>query len=214
MTTPVWLEVAKIIVSALKEIAWPLAAGLIAFAYRSDIRSLLPRVSKAGLSGVELDPIQSQQKVADSNKPPGQLKQLPGLSRTLLIEEVEKNLHKELEEIKEDDRITLLVRVLAQSRLETLFERIYRVIFGSQIDGLKKLKSMSSVSLDEARNFFETYRIKNPEVYTDYGFDGWIGFLINEKLIMLENDRVSITEIGRDFLTYLGARGLRLTKPF
>jgi hypothetical protein len=129
------METFKTIVALLTGIAWPAAVVGIAFAYRSDIRSILPRLRKAGPTGIELDAVQLQQKEAKTDAPPGELKALPGIGRTKAIEAIDRELHAALKIHDENSRIDILVRFLAQARLGPAFERIYRVIFGSQIAG-------------------------------------------------------------------------------
>jgi hypothetical protein len=54
----------------------------------------------------------------------------------------------------EDEKRDLFIRVLAQSQLEATFERIYNMIFGSQIAGLRRLNELGRVSIEDARAFF------------------------------------------------------------
>ena len=73
----------------------------------------------------------------------------------------------------------MLIRQLAVARLSTVFERIYSLLFGSQIVGLRRLAHSDKASLEEAKDFFEPYRRQYEEFYKDYGFEGWLGFLLN-----------------------------------
>ncbi len=208
------IELAKTFATTLTGIAWPAVVGFIAFFYRSEIRSILPRVRKAGPIGIELDAVQQQQKEAKADAPSGELKPLPGINRTKALEAVERNLHDSLKIYDENNRLDILVSYLAQARLELSFERIYRVIFGSQIEGLRHLSEVGQVSFDEARAFFDRVKEKYPELYEDYGFAGWLGFLESEYLVHRNGNFIEITDFGRDFLAYLANRRLPEGKAF
>src|SRR5437764_12763105 len=84
------------LIDALKGLWWPLAAVIIAVVYKAEIRSLLPRLRKAGPTGVEFDPADAQKAsaadVATATEP-GKLKEFPGIIRTPAIERVERQLH-------------------------------------------------------------------------------------------------------------------------
>lgn len=193
----------------LKGIAWPIAIVLIALAFKVEIRALLPRLRKAGPTGVELDPAEQQREAPNSTAvttTSDVIKDLPGISRTPAMEALERGIHAELQKRPEGDRVALAVRALAQSQLETAFERIYQWIFGSQILGLRRLHERTTVSVEDARQFFEEFRSKDPTAYGSYGFNEWLGFLINQGLVRRDGDAVTITEIGRDFLQYLFAQ--------
>jgi hypothetical protein len=102
----------------------------------------------------------------------------------------------------------LLIRNLAQARLEAQFGKIYAVIFGSQIHGLVELKARRKIPTAQALAYYQEYEKANPEMYRGYGFAGWIGFLRNTGLITQTDDDVVITEVGDDFLSWLDASKL------
>ena len=214
---PVYLQIANLAVDLLKQIAWPLAAVLIALSFRAEFRALLPKLRRVGPTGLEFE-VERQQIRAAVVAAPGELKELPGLSRTQAMARVERLLHDRLHQsiTKQEDREDLLVRLLAQSHLETLFEQTYRLIFGSQISALKILNQHQGVTVSEAdaRAHFERLKELHPEVYQHYGYEQWLGFLLGRDLIMRSDDTFAITDIGRDFLLYLTAKGLPENKPF
>jgi hypothetical protein len=204
---------------ALKGIWWPLAAVIVAIVYKMEFRSLLPRLRKAGPTGVEFDPAQQQASVTAGGAPPapGQLREFPGLVRTPVIEQVERQLHANLgglTNLSDEEKRDLLVRVLAQTQLEAAFDRTYNIIFGSQIVLLRRLNDLGRMSLADARAFYDTYAVaKFPEVYSQYSFDQWIHFLSNNFLVTLGDGFVEATELGRNFLVHLTNRRLTEYKP-
>jgi hypothetical protein len=118
--------------------------------------------------------------------------------------------------IDPEKQIDVLVRHLAAARLGRNFEQIYRVIFGSQIAGLKALASASggSTSREESASFFDGVKAKFPEFYEKNTFDEWIQYPKTAGLVTQTGDQISITELGREFLIYLGAVQLSENKPF
>jgi hypothetical protein len=202
-------------------LAWPGMILSCAIYFGREIRSLAPRISEVGVSGVKIAPLgpdkAEQQKIEAERAVDAasiQLKDIPGLSRTEAIAELEKRLHALLTAVSAEERVDRLVRLLAESRLEAEFERIYRVIYGSQIAGLRILNMERRVSIEDARKRFEPIAAAYPEAYRDYGFDGWLGFLINTGLVERKGDMLELSPLGRDFLLFLTARGMREDKPF
>ena len=212
---PVYMQIVNLAVDLLKQIAWPTAAVVIALLFRGELRALLPKLRRVGPTGLEFE-VERQQIRATTVTAPGELKELPGLSRTHAMARVERLLHDGLRQstTKPEDREDLLVRLLAQSHLETFFEQTYRLIFGSQISALKCLNQGIKASEADAKAYFESLKELHPEVYQHYGYEQWLGFLLGRDLIMRSDGTFEITDIGRDFLFYLTAKGLPENKPF
>ncbi len=108
------------------------------------------------------------------------------------------------------DRQAQLVRALAISRLLASHEFVYNRIFGSQIEGLKRLDEIGSISVEAARDFFRPYAEKFPQLYTNYPFENWLGFMLTSGLVRRDGDQLFPTEFGHAFLVYL--REVRLTE--
>jgi hypothetical protein len=144
----------------------------------------------------------------------GELKELPGLTRTPPIAAIEKSIHKALEIYKPETYVDLLVRHLAQSRLETVFERVYGAIYGSQIAGLRELiKRGGKISMADAVKGFDEAKSRSA-FPANFTFDLWLQFLKAFDFIEAEDNEIRITDIGKDFLLYLSARGLPENKPY
>ena len=116
--------------------------------------------------------------------------------------------------IKEDERIGLLVLLLAQNQMISAFERIYRLIIGSQIAGLRQLNSVAKANIFDAVRFFENVKEKWPQEYENVEFDSWIDFLRRFNLIQQSDEIIEITDLGRDFLSYLKMQRLSEAKPY
>ena len=46
-----------------------------------------------------------------------------------------------------------------------------------------------------------------PEFYTNYPFDGWLGFLVNQGLTTREGEIVSLLPAGKAIISYMQMRG-------
>ena len=208
------------LVGALKGLWWPVAAVVIAAVYKTEFRSLLPRLRRAGPTGVEFDPAGQQQAAqvattAANTPAPGQLREFPGMVRTAAMERLERQLHAQLAAMTtpDDEKRDLLIRVLAQAQLEAAFERFYNMIFGSQIAALRRLNEFGHASVQDSRAFFEPYASQYPQIYNNYSFEQWANFLKNVGLVVQNGNFFEITDLGRDFLIYITARRLTELKP-
>ncbi|EHP92853.1 hypothetical protein [Methylorubrum extorquens] len=198
-----------------RSLAWPIVVTIIAFRYKDEFKQVTPRVKRLGPSGLELDVPNAQEHVTnDVLSSSGNLK-----SKTYMpkpsppIAALEERLRIEVEKIEEANRVDVLLRELATTRLVAAFEFILSLIFGSQIEGLKALDERSQVTVEEAKEFFKQYYNTNPDFYTK-GFEGWIGFLEVQELVKQENGMVRITDFGREFLVFLTQRRLPYSKPY
>jgi hypothetical protein len=219
MTPEVTLGLFKLI----EGMAWPLVVVILAVVYKHDILSLKPllgRVRKAKLwkVEVEVDAADQQQKAGalvsvDVSSGTIELKELPGLTRTEAIGNLERELHVNLKNVTEN-QVDILIRNLAQARLETAFGIVYAGIFGSQIVGLNELAARRKVAATEAYTFYQEFEKKYPEIYAGYGFSGWIGFLKDRGLVAQTGDDIRITPLGDDFLTWLRATKLSRNKAW
>jgi hypothetical protein len=197
-----------LLVDLVKGIAWPALIFALVYVFRAPLKELIPRVRKAGPTGIELEVHQT----AVVNKWAGELKSLPGLLRTPPIESLEKTLHSQLEYTKEGERTDLLVNRLAVAQLASVFERVYGAIFGSQIAGLRTLANAGgTLTTADALRYFDEAKSNKPELKVEFG--AWLEFLRAFSLIKIENEKISITDLGRDFLLYLTAQNLNEAKP-
>jgi hypothetical protein len=234
-------ETFKTLVTLIIGISWPVAAVWIARIYQLDIRLLLPRVRKAGPTGIEFDAVQQQQhnksdvlpgelkapaetaeateiaavsKQLETDKSSGQLKMLPGVNRSKAVAVLEEKLHESLKNYSVDIHVDILLHYLAEARLETIFEKIYRGIFGSQIAALRLVSKSPRATFADLFKLFFPYKEKDQEFYEKYGFEGWMGFLETEGLLITKNENIEITDLGLEFLQYLDRRRLPENKPY
>ncbi len=224
--SPVLLEYFKTVIDLIKGVAWPAALLMIVFMFKAEFRPLIERIIKLGPGGVEIGPRlaekQGQAEVSDpdvlQSTAEGELKELPGRWRSDALAIIEHKLHRSLSDliesgkIERESQIDFLVNELAITRLVGFFDRIYSLIFGSQIRGLIHLNQFGSATIAEARELYEQSKAADPEFYGDYSFESWLGFLKDNDLIAADDSKLRLTPLGQDFVRYLNLPGRVLAK--
>ncbi len=100
---------------------------------------------------------------------------------------------------------------------ELMFERIYNLIFGTQISVLVWLRNnLAGIWYAALANVYEQWRT-NDEILKNYSLDNYIGFLIANGLIVPVEEvggrKFRITDFGLDFLSFIDRRGYSQYKP-
>src|SRR5450631_1268821 len=103
------MEWAHLGIDLIKSLAWPVVVFVIAWLFHDELRKKIPGLTKAGPSGFEFD---VQRAITVQSSTSGELKELPGLTRTPPIAAIEKSIHKALEIYKPETYVDLLVRHL------------------------------------------------------------------------------------------------------
>lgn len=203
-----WLEWVKVGADLLKGIAWPLAAFALVWMFRDQIRPRLGHLRKLGTGGVEFDaqPLEPRQTHGGVLQP---IPPHPMKTVNALIDAIQS----ELTRYQDDYRETVLVASLAQARVDAAFEYIFGLIFQSQISALREV-AVSPIALQEARKLYETRIVPtNPELYSTLDFDVWTRFLIGQQLVKIEDEVVSITDAGIDFLLFVDTKKVGMIRP-
>ena len=116
--------------------------------------------------------------------------------------EIENDLKKKLEE-SPYKKMDIIVRDSTNYRIATEFERIYRIIYGSQMRLLRNLDTCKELSKKETIKFFKQEKRKIPD--SDIEFEPWVRFLVSQGLLSYSEDEYKITNKGRAFITYVAA---------
>ena len=105
----------------------------------------------------------------------------------------------------EPETFEVLVRNLAHIAWIAYSERIYRLIFGSQIAALKFLHENGRRPEVDIRNFFSDAAHRYSDFYGTYPFEKWVGFMEGQSLIIRSRNEatVEITKSGRGFLIWM-----------
>lgn len=204
------------IVDLIKALAWPVAVGVIVWRIGPKfLDAIRGRAVNVEGFGVRASITTVEQQITSPDNPVN----LPALAPATptpppvvreLVQLVEQQIRTELALYAPADREPALINALAASRVRGQHEFNYNRIFGSQIEGLKQLDQLGGATVDQARAFFEPYAKQYPNVYENYGFDGWLSFMLKAGLVAREGDRLTATPAGHDFLVYM--REVRLTE--
>lgn len=101
---------------------------------------------------------------------------------------------------------------LTVAKIQLEFERIYRNIFGTQLEALVRLKErQGGMSIERLGYLFQEYQkrtisIGAPPIYAN-AFQ-WLGWLEQYGLIQQDQGVYKITQAGEIFLTYLANQGI------
>jgi len=135
----------------------------------------------------------------------------------LSVNQLETAIRDELERLRfpimDVETGEMLIRQLAASQCVAFFERIYRLIYGSQIQTMDFLNTsgVQDANLIETI-FFNTAKGMDETFYRDTNFEQWLSFLLAQSLIAEEAGNLGITVRGRDFLVWTVNAGLTHTK--
>lgn len=111
-----------------------------------------------------------------------------------------------------EQAVRVLVRYTAASFVEQDFERIFGVVYGSQVRLLRRLNE-SEATRDEARQFYDAAVGVWPGL-EQYPFETYMNFLTTQRLVVVTaQSRIAITMKGRAFLSFLVRQG-KLERPF
>jgi hypothetical protein len=113
-----------------------------------------------------------------------------------------------------DSEYRALSASAASLSVQLAHEKNYNAIFGSQLNLLAQANGAGGITPAFANALYEQAKAANPQLYTTYRFDQWIGFLINAGLLVQSNGAYVLTNFGRGFLKYIVDRQLPVNKLF
>ena len=194
---------------------WPLVVlalgGFALWIFKSPFGSLLSRLTRFRAPGIEAEASeQTQAQVeAQSTKTQTDAAELvavmhagrDSLTSPLLVEGTKSILQDPLvaNTPAGEARDQLLARHLASAQIALYFERVYQHIFGSQIQAIRVANGGLGVSFAELHPIYE--KVIDKHVIT---FEEWLHYIHSyAEMVTVDDDRVHITERGREFLKYL-----------
>lgn len=172
--------------------------------FKQPITRLIDRISKADKTGLSFE---SPQERGGDNKPSTltfpELLKAPISATVLVREDYLKNQLQELNLQNDAEKISVLIRVAATSRIEAEFNNISHIIFGSQIDLLILVSGTpDGITIQQAHDFFKAVQEASPEIHGNRKFEEWFHYLIISGLAT-QTEKIDITQYGKDFLKYL-----------
>jgi hypothetical protein len=221
----------------LKYLSWPVAFIIVAiFAillFRRTFQELLQRGGlKIGKDLLSIDvataaaavsdqsetaPIEKSLSINPDSEPDPRLAQVKRPNVSVIIREQEARIRADLDKLKLEDNeaVELLIQHLASTQLFLAAERLYRIIFGSQISVLKHLNLNSPANRVKMQTFYDEAKEKYPQIYEPYPFEAYINFLKTQNLVNTPDDiNYSITQLGKEFLQWMVVEGRTEEKPF
>jgi hypothetical protein len=199
------------LIKAIAELLWPIAAILGIFWFLPQILDFFndPRKSVPLLEAFSgKNSFNNQQYFSEKID-------LDNIS----VSEAHKELIKRYQNIlnntaPEQQKEKLLIHA-ANCELCSIFENVYNIIYGSQIQALQIMSVNPKIDLTP---FYETHykRSENPE-YEKIRletFDLWIKLLSDSELLKEDSNKYSLSPRGESFLEYLKNKNYYLDKPF
>lgn len=205
-------------VEVIKAIAWPAAILIAALVFRRQLSQLLPRVTEVGPGGVKIGP--AEQTAVDLSPESIERAALPATRTSELVllpvpgeplSFFEQTIRDDLAKLAPTDvtnREKLLIRGLAATQMELAFERIYAIIFGSQIRLLKEANAAKRLPAETAFKIYDEARTAFSELHSSRPYELWRDFLVDSGLINIESGSSAIvpTPACPEFLAYIARR--------
>jgi len=234
-------EKVKALLEFLKIVAWPALIAWLFCYFRDEVRRVIARITKLGLTGAEFAPPPEQvstpppkgvsaaapsaqppsRDIAYASPQPGSVQQFIDRIKTGISAD---QLDPSVQAVRNDlttfganqaAQVEALTYSVASLNIQLAHERNYRAIFGSQLQLLALMNADIGVPANVARNVYDTAKTTYPEVYRSYTFEQWIGFLQSTGLITIApNGNYVLTAYGRGLLKYILDQHLATNKPF
>ena len=164
-----------VMVDFVVQVAWPVLIFILVLFFRKEIGNFLERLTKLGPAGVVAAP--PNQSTEKPKLPSDALSQTT-LPDDPLLANREQTIRTVVDQFEADTAIgeegarEHLIRGLAASQLTIEFERISRVIYGTQISLLRHLLSGESITRDNLSSFFKEHEDRALP-YGKTNFDTW-----------------------------------------
>jgi hypothetical protein len=212
-------------VEALGLFVWPFVVWQIGRSHREEVKGFLGRLIKLGPTGAEAVPPsfapQSSVDVIKNATTQGLSLPLPPADE--VIAQIEQNVIEtlkqrqiDLDKLSESEKNALFLREYATLARNYHFDMIANQIFGTQVAVLRQLDNSPSQSKRALDPIFEEHvqKVKERDI-PPVDFFGWISFLLNTKLVAINDDgNYIITAMGRQFLQLCSLRVNETTRLF
>lgn len=192
--------IAKNILEYIRVLSWPVVVIFIALTFRANIAQLIERMEEWEIPFV-----------GKGKAHGGLLQQQEAVKTNVILAQNEGEDFKAIVATKESeisalkDNTNQLVDKLTRAQIELDFERIYNIIFASQIDLLLKINNFPRVQFAYITDHFIKAQQAALSMLKDWNVSQYINFLIVNQLIEynVELQAITITQKGRAFLSYL-----------
>lgn len=196
-------------------LGWPhfaFAFGLVFLVlFRDQLRALLGRITSIDKNGIKTQPNPEIQR-EDPKKIEAAQELLLAIGNTVVLEEIESRIKRDLtarQLIVEGETTKVLIKYLAAAQVGLEFEQVQNLIFGSQIYLLKKLNEVTGQgqlpALVEAH--FAHVQSMFTDSFGDWSLEKYLYFLFDRNLIVHQDGRYHITNLGKEYLVWMARTG-------
>jgi len=198
------------IATIIESIGWSqsalIGAIIFIFLFKKEISSKINSIKSVSKNGILMDQNQEIKIIQDSDN-----NDLLGKKDSIVMTEQKSIIKNDLKIrnliIDGSETVEILIHQLAIAQLKLNFEKIYNIIFGSQIKLLKKLNEGT-----KHKDYIESYCksiIENHNEMSNWNQDDYLNFLFNNTLIIFDKEKelYAITNYGNEFLFWLLSTG-------
>ena len=196
-------------------LGWPhfaFAFGVVfLLVFHAQLRALLGRITSIDKTGIRTQPNPEIQR-EDPKKIEAAQELLLAIGNTVVLQDIEGRIRNELTTRQlsvEGETTKVLIKYLAAAQVGLEFEQIQNLIFGSQIYLLKKLNQVTGQgqSLALIESHFEHVQKMFNDSFADWTLEKYLHFLFERQLIVLQNGRYHITNLGKEYLVWMARTG-------
>lgn len=183
----------------LKIMAWPLICYFFLTTYKTNIGDLISKVKKFGFFGGNIETGQTE---APSQSTTSEQDLVKATKQIKSIKTKSKNTKEKLQKTVDN-----LLVILEQTNKWLDYEKIYRMIFGSQIEFLKFVESIDgkkSTKETSEKFFMLNAKSRFPDSYKDWDAQIYFSFLVRNDLLKYDDfSSLFPTQKSEDFLKYI-----------
>ncbi len=212
------------IVSIIQILAWPLVVLIIFLILKTPIKNFINRIKGIGYKDTHIDAGLPTKQEGDTpieklskDKSNASIDKILNLFAPETVKSLKEAVIKEsdLNTFKTpDEREQVLLSYSQVIYLIMHFNKIYNIIYGSQIRILQRLNASVFETKDTLRPFYDDAKSAFPKMYESYSYDSYINFLLINFLIIEEGKSIKITILGKDFLKYIVESSYSFEKAF
>lgn len=203
------------ILEIIRIIAWPIVAIVLLCLLRKSVNALVGRINKAKIgSFIEFLSDNSLSEIGTSNTFEKEFEKYYKVALPESIKTEEKCIKDQLKAANIDGTraIAVLISQLANANVAIKFLVVNSIIYDEQIKLLFFLNEHQVNDSNKFRVFYEKYNSKCIELsVTPITFDSFIGFLLQQNLLSQNSNGFTITDFGKEYLSYIIKIGRKLS---
>lgn len=194
-------ELSTLFLDYLRVLIWPVLVLFLVFRFRREISEFIDRIYRVKFPGGEVE-AETQKDLQESEEEFEDAEEFLAKDEELL-DEMQKEYETKYAELEQNSQ--KLIQELSLKDLQLEFERMYHVIFGSQLRLLDLLSAKpAGVDRQLLASYYAEVQKAHPGSFTNWPLEQYLQFLLTRKLIELgEHGRYRLTEKGSSFLSYL-----------